>query len=260
MKGLGPARRTSLRPGTHRSIRTLRDRRGFTLLEIVITVSIIVFLFALGIGAVTDLLPRYRARQAALQFAAHVGQLRNRAVTDGVEYRVCLIEYDDDLKNGDHSKGEYWLEAGDRSLRSQTWDTLPVDDGDAIHTDGRIDLAEDGGPHEIPDVSIDEWTTLSGPDHGSGAESNQDCIVISPRGWVTNPNEDFGSSGYITVSFVNKLAAMKERSEVYEVSVARSGFARVDYSTASRFDDVASSTIGVDEASSVESSEASGGE
>ncbi len=230
-------------------------RAGFTLIELLITVSIIGVITAVGWGLVDDLLPRYRARQAALDFAAAVDMARTKAIFDGVEYRIWMVDFDNALGNADMANyGEYWIQAGNSSAGSSAWDTLPVDgNGDGFQSEGSVVISQ-GGEDAIPGVSIAQWDTISGP----SSSSSTDCIVFSPRGWVTNQNSDFSDNGYITIEFVNKEAYAKGLTEIYYVRIARGGFARVDFSNSDAYSDVEENGLGLDYSSST-ANESSGG-
>lgn len=229
-----------------------RSRRGLTLIEIAIVVAIIGVLAAIGFGSIREALPRYRTRQAALQFAGEVDRLRTLAIMNNRYYRVWLVEYDDAPTNpGTNSVGRYMLQA---LHPNGVWDTLPVDadvDGsDDATAEGDVWFAKGGNKDdEIPDVSILQWDTIGGPTFGARSASNENCIVFSPRGWLKNPDSDL-ADGFIHVDFINREAAVQGKSdEVYRVSVYRSGFARVDYLPETRFASVAANAIGVNEAS-----------
>jgi hypothetical protein len=125
------------------------------------------------------------------------------------------------------------------------------DDGsDDDVAEGTVDLSS-----TLQGVSLTPWDSLSGPAYSG--ESNADCIVISPRGWVVNPNGDFGSDGYITVEFLNKKALARGAEEKYQVRVSRSGMVRLDYNE-SLWQDV-DNPLGIDQRSSVISTASGGG-
>ena len=231
-------------------------RSGFTLIELMLTVAIIGILSAVGWAMVDDLLPRYRARRAALEFASWCDQSRLMSVVNGREYRICMMAADPSITTATDNIGLYYVQAGNKSKKSTLWDTLPIDGdtngtpptdsmSDVATSEGKVEISK-GGEDQLADVSID-YDSFDGPSHGSGALSNADCIVFSPRGWVTNPDSAFLDSGYISVDFVNKMAAIEGRTELYRVKVARSGFARVDYTTVGFFGDVDGRSLGLDD-------------
>ena len=94
----------------------LNRRSGFTLLEIVVTVAIVMILTTVGIGMSSDLIPRYRTRKAALTMATQMQQCRSLAVRTGRECSVWLIDYDSSLSDPDNNVGEYWVGLGDEAL------------------------------------------------------------------------------------------------------------------------------------------------
>ncbi len=234
----------------------IRERKAFTLIELLIVVAVIGIISAVGYTQASVLLPRYRTYQAARDFAANVQLLRQHAATDGIEYRVALVSYDEDFLtyNGGNG-GIYYLQAGNRDKESTRWEYLPTDalnDGsDDATGDGTVDLSVTN-----PDASMAPWSALSGPRY-SGTPNN-DCIVISPRGWLVNPNSDFDGSGYIVVEFINKEALRREIYEVYQVKIARSGMVRVDFNDA-LYSNVEGNSQGVDQGSSSSSSGSGGG-
>jgi type II secretory pathway pseudopilin PulG len=229
----------------------LGPRSAFSFIEIVLVVAIVTIISVIGYGSIQALLPRYRTRQAALSFASMADQLRTMAIVNNREYRIYLDSYDPfAFEAGSEPAGIYWLQAGNRASGSTSWDTLPLDadDGsDDSWSEGRVDISK-GGEDEIPGVSIVPWAVIVGPNHGAGAASNNDAIVFSPRGWVTNPNSDFGSygDGYIRVEFLNKRAYREGRTEIYAVRIARTGFARVDYSPTSMYAETAGMAVGTE--------------
>ena len=231
-----------------------RERKGFTLIELLIVVAIIGILSAAGYSQASVLLPRYRCYEAAREFASNFQLLRQHAATDGIEHRIALISYDTDHLSGDSDNvGTYYLQSGNRDVRTTRWEFLPtdsLDDGTDDETGfGTVDLA---ATH--PKVSIVPWTSLSGPNY-SGSP-NTDCIVISPRGWIVNPNGDFDSNGHITVEFINKSALNRSSVEIYQVKISRAGMVRIDYND-DLYADVEGNPQGIDEESSSSSASSS---
>lgn len=223
-------------------------RAGFTLLEIAVVVALMLILTSVGIGASREQLPRWRTRQAAQTFAGLVQQCRSMAVQANVECSIFLASADDDLGNPTDPGGEYWVGLGNRSSGSTTWDYLPADrlaDGaDNDTSQGIVDLGDRAGNYYARNVGIAEWQPLIGPGVG-----NNNRIVISPRGFVTNPAGDFDARGTIQITFVNKLAHHEGRTtEDWIVSVTRGGVVRLDDSEERRY---ATATYGTADRSGV---------
>ncbi len=234
----------------------VRNRKAFTLVELMIVVAIIGIASAVGYSQASVLLPRYRAYQAAREFASTIQLIRQHAATDGIEHRIALVSFDADyLDFQADNAGIYYVQSGNRSTKSTRWEFLPTDaltDGSDDEVGlGLIDLAVTN-----QDVSVVPWTALAGPSY-SGSPNN-DCIVISPRGWLVNPNSDFDSDGYIVVEFINKEALRREVVETYQVKVSRTGMVRLDFNDV-LFADVYGNSQGVDERSSSSSTGSGGG-
>ena len=197
----------------------IHQRRGFTLIELMIVVAIFSILAVVGFGMTRDTLPRYRAQGAAAQFAGNVAKCRMAAIRSGYECRILMSDYDDkpSLLTSDNT-GEYYLQLGNKNINSDEFETLPTS---LMEIKGHFTLAK-GSTDYKRNVSIMDWGTLNGT---SGAGS--DSIVFSPRGFVANPASDF-SSGYITIKFVNKVAYADGIEDVYKVQIARSGMTRTE--------------------------------
>ncbi len=215
-------------------------RRGFTLLEIVVTVGIALVLTSIGIGLSDEMIPRFRTRKAAMTLSSHMQQCRNIAVRSGRECSIWMLSYDSDLTSPETNYGEYWVGLGDSSLESSSWDYLPIDaedDGsDDSRYEGTIDLADEDSQYYSRRVSISDWGTITGP--GSG---NSNRIVFNSRGFVSNPVGDF-TDGHITITFVNEISNAKGRAENFSVILSRSGMSRVNSTEMDRYDGLASGT------------------
>ena len=107
---------------------------------------------------------------------------------------------------------------GNKDLNADEFETLPTDD---IGEQGTWDIGS-GSKDKLRRVSIMEYETITGP---SSAGSNS--IVFSPRGFLTNPAGDF-NDGYITISFVNKVAYSKGISDIFKVNIGRTGMTRIE--------------------------------
>ncbi|MED5373102.1 MAG: GspH/FimT family pseudopilin [Myxococcota bacterium] len=200
-----------------------RPRRGFTLIELLVVISIIGIIVVLGVGSTREQLPRFRSVQVAKDLRQDVMSLRNTAVEQGLETRLLLVEADSASDDPDSANAGSWrLQVGDKAMDSRTWTDL----GDAGR--GVVDLSQDGR-HYSRGVSLDEWEPLSGPWTG-----NSSAIVFSPRGWVSNPSDDFGSDGYITLTVVNKEAWRSGVDDHIDLKLSRSGNVTMTTSLGSR--------------------------
>ncbi len=211
----------------------MRGRRGVTLVEIAIVVAIIGVLAAIGAGLLTELIPSWRARRAALDFQAHAESARAMAVADNVQYRVYFTETDADPASGALNYGEYWVQRGDEPSHSTAWDTLPVDMSgtDNMQEEGHVNIQKDQ-EDSLPGVS------LRTPDAAlAGVDTWGDSLVFNPRGQLDNPASDFACDanndgsvdGYFCVTFVNKKALAKGRTDSWTVVVSRAGMTRMQH-------------------------------
>ncbi len=218
-----------------------RDQRGFTLLEVMIVMAIVMILTAWGMFMSRDMLPRYRTRDAAMTFASHVELCQNLAVRANKECSILMVEHDSALTDLDSNAGEYWIGLGNKSLNSNTWDYLPVDtisdSTDDAFVEGQIDISDTNSEYYSRRVGLEEWEGITGP--GTG---NADRIVFSPRGFVTNPSEDFTEEGQIVITFVNKVVRANGTVEDFTVSISRAGMARVDSNRRDAYDGLTSGT------------------
>ena len=203
-----------------------RKRSGFTLLEVVIAVSILGTLAALGWGTMQEHLPRFRLVRTAKQFRADLIKMRQIAVQTNREAKMLLLSSSGDCTDGSSWGGSWQLSVGNRSLGSTTWDLLPVDsleDGsDDNQTLGVVDLS-DFGDERGYDICFRQWGNILGPTMGN----NQDSIVFGPRGWLRNPSADFNSRGYLEFMFVNQDAYRSGLVDSLKVQVSRSGMIRL---------------------------------
>ncbi len=196
-----------------------RTRQGFTLIELMIVVAIFSILAVTGFGLTRNTMPRYRAKRGAETFASNVATCRMAAIRSGVECRILMSDYDDKpatISAG--NAGLYYIQLGNNNVQSDEFETLPTS---LMEVEGTWDISEDSTNY-LRNVSIMQWDTINGTT-GAGANS----IVFSPRGFVANPSSDF-SSGYITISFVNKLAYADGIQDIYKVQIARSGMTRIE--------------------------------
>jgi prepilin-type N-terminal cleavage/methylation domain-containing protein len=218
-----------------------RANKGFTLIELILVVAIFLVVTVLGFGLTRDTMPRYRARKGAVLFAGHLSLCRMIAVETNKECRILMSDFDSSPANLSTAQvGKYFIQVGNKDLNSDSFDTLPTDD---INEKGTWDISP-SSTDKLRRVSILEWDTISGP---TAAGSNS--IVFSPRGFLTNPAGDF-IDGYITISFVNKVAYSKGISDIFRVRIGRTGMTRITNPLMN--DPYASSAPGTDATSSGE--------
>ncbi|MBK7754945.1 MAG: GspH/FimT family pseudopilin [Deltaproteobacteria bacterium] len=201
-------------------------RTGTTLTELMVVLSIIGLMAAIGLGTVKDQIPRFRMVRAAKQLASDISALRNTAIEQNRETRLLLVAADSSWESpGASNIGEWWMQVGDLPLGSSQWDTFPADaqeDGvDDSFALGQVVITEDGDD-EVPGVSLKPWDPLAGP--GAG---NVSAIVFSPRGWLSNPPGDFNARGYIELTLVNIAAKRGGVDDLITVRIARSGMVRL---------------------------------
>ena len=206
-----------------------KRKAGFTVLELAVILALVGLLAGLTHGSVKKLLPRYRMIQVAKDLRNDIHALRFTAIEQNREVRVHLVASDADWSQaGPDTVGEWWLQVGNKNLRSNEWDTLPVDmeaDGsDDQMARGRVEISWQG-EDQISGVSLKPWGQLSGP-----GSRNVDSIVFSPRGYVINPASDFDSDGYITLTLVNKRASAYGLEDSVDIRIARSGMVRMESS------------------------------
>lgn len=191
------------------------NRKGFTLLELVVVIGIIVIISGLAAGSMRELAPRMRAQSAAEQFAKDLNTARMYAMMNNVETRVQITDYDSNPSDPGDGKGAWQVELGNSTLNSTSWDILPKDVGgvsdDSI---GRADLSK--GQWERRNVGMvepDVW-----------------FIYFNPGGWVSNDEVDFAyadDASSIDVEFSNK-AYDGPGKDVYRVKIYRGGMTRID--------------------------------
>ncbi len=193
-----------------------------TLIEISIVVAISGILAAIGGSMMTKLIPGWRTRRAAKEFASLVSQCRNLAVAQDLECRVRLDTYDTDLTDA-VGAGKYFVELGNLSTNSTSWDILPFEDpgtgSDERQGEGTVDIGV-GGEDMLGGVSIDNWGSITG--------INGNDIVFSPRGFLRNPAGDFADSGYLSVTFVNGRARAEGAVDDWKVRISRGGLVRIE--------------------------------
>jgi prepilin-type N-terminal cleavage/methylation domain-containing protein len=192
-----------------------RRARGFTLLELVVTIALAAIIASIGWVSTRDQLPRYRLQKAAKLLRNDITQVRNEAIFRGKETRLALQRAGGTCDADTPATGAWLLQIGDKPVGSTVWDTFPADaqsDGtDDDKAQGTVDLAS--GERSAKHICLEDWGTL-------GLAPNEDAIVFNSRGWVRNPDVDY-ASGFIGLTLVNTDA--RGRRETVDLLIAKSG-------------------------------------
>lgn len=202
-----------------RRLSVRRQRRGVTLVEIAIVVAIVGILAAIGNAYLTPMLPSWRARKAAKEFASKIDYARSLAVAERNPYRVRIDAWDTDLDDPKSYVGAYSIAAANPAGSVADWDVLPREAGgvDDQQGEGKIDFSE-GTADPLPGVGI---APIDDPPLGDNA------IVFNSRGLLENSAGDFNDAGTIDVVFVNKRARAEGADDEWTVCITRAGMVRV---------------------------------
>ena len=217
-----------MRTSSSRNPRHHRD--GFTIIEVVIVVAILVAIASIGWGSLSSQMPRFRMLRAAKEMKSDIETLRMKAISSGHETKLVMESYDEDLDTVDSYGGSWRLQTGNLSMNSTRWEDLPGE--------GLVDMGPDGNRKERG-VGLQYWGGLTGP-----GSNNTDSIVFTPRGWVANPAADFDSDGYITLTLINKFARVDGITDEAYLRVARSGYVRLETSLGDEREDHGAGTDG----------------
>ena len=197
-----------------------RRRHGFTLIELFFTLVLISVLSTFAMNSMRDILPRFRTRQAAREFANAVQTARIQAIQNNKEARVRITDYDTTAERHYSANAGAWIvELGDKTIGSSSWTTVEFT---------KYDVSK-GAEQYKKHVSL---SYDSGDISGPSTCSCTDSIVFTPAGKLLNPTSDFESEGDIRLTFVNKAALADNVTDNFDVRVYRAGMARVDPSLA----------------------------
>ena len=179
-----------------------KKQAGFSLIEMMVVVALFGIFAALAYPSLTPLIPRFRLNRAVAEFTSEVQNARMMAIAEATEYRVCLMDKDDDPDNAAASSthGGYRIDKGNAMSGSSIW------------TQYKSTFFLYNSDNYYNGVSLVYWTPIGGP--GAG---NDDCIVLSPKGWLDNPASDF-DGGFIYIHFRNKVASPLEDIRTVRIS------------------------------------------
>ena len=204
-----------------------RNRKGFTMIEIIVALGILIALAGIGWGTMQEFLPRFRLVRIAKQFRSELISMRQIAVQTNRETKFHLLAH----SGGDCTDTTMWggsweMSVGDQVMGSRVWDLLPEDtmeDGvDDEQGDAFVSFFR-GGTESGKDVCFEDWGRLTGPLTGN----NRDSIIFSPRGWLRNPSVDFNTNGYMEFHFHNQEAGRIGVFDVVKVQISRAGMIRL---------------------------------
>lgn len=200
-----------------------RARRGVTMLEIAIVVSIVGIMTAIGASYLSPMLPSWRTRRAANEFASRVELARQAAIANGTTYRIRIEITDPDLDGTSTNVGTYSVAEANPDGSPVQWDVLPTEDGgvdDEQGDEGWVDFSI-GTSSALAGVSIQPFGDIKPDDR---------AILIDSRGFLANGSPEFGPGGTIDVTFVNKPARQRGTVDDWTVCVSRSGMTRISSS------------------------------
>jgi len=212
----------------HRRATALRS--GFTMIELLIVVSIIGILSALGMWRTREIIPRMKTRHVARDFANDMEMVRMRAIMSNRETRLRITDYDTNATSLNSAYAGAWiLELGNKKTGSTSWTTI---------TNSTYDISASGN-QDTKHVSL-SYTggDLSGPTTCTCTDS----VVFNPMGRVLNPATDFTSNGDISITFINKIGRANGVVDDYDVRLYRSGMVRVDNALSNMYSNDAGGT------------------
>jgi len=197
-------------------------RKGFTMIELMIVMSIVSILTAAAIFSSRTIMPSWRTHQAAKNFAAHVEEARALAIMHDREAMVEIIDSDSDPTDEGFGAGHYQVSVGNKNMDADFWDVLPFEDSDGTDNgqgEGDFDFGKDGR-HELGGVTL--------------VEPDTDQLVFDPRGFVANDASDFthSESGAIEYVFMNK----RDTADAWSVLIFRGGMVRLENAKGRQFE------------------------
>ena len=214
------------------------------MVELAIVVAIIGILSALAGWQAQAMVPKFRSKAAAQEFAKYVDLCRTLAIRSNRECKITLLSWDSSPTSvATTNYGSYSISLGNASMNSLTWDLLEIDtyengdNSDDMQAMGVIDIGQSGQQKQNK-VSI----RYTNGDIGGPRTGLDNSIVFAPRGYLENPATDFSATGYIEVEFVNKLALSEGINDVFVVMISRMGMTRLDNHIGRRYEQYVSGT------------------
>jgi prepilin-type N-terminal cleavage/methylation domain-containing protein len=158
--------------------RSTKNVCGFTLVEVMVVVSMIAILAAIAIPAFSSWMPDYRLRSAARDLYSNLQRAKMGAIKNNAQWRVYF--------DNTTSPGRYFLLSGNGG---DGWDT-PVPLGGTDEVEMTFNLSD----YEGVDYGNGNATTqLDGGSFGSSIDYNIDAGVPTP------PSTNFTSRGTVNL-------------------------------------------------------------
>ena len=170
---------------------------GFTILELLVVLGIVVALFGLTLPFMVDGLDRRRAETARDRIAALISQARSTARSDAVAIAIVCAEGGDRLTarrfdpdagslstDGDDIESEIDpVDVGERDERAilETWATLPLDSGIRCFEVPERGFADDAAADDVVRL-LDGSPPSESREVGWGSETR--LLVILPDGYT----------------------------------------------------------------------------
>lgn len=198
-------------------MRTLRNSRGYTMIELMIVIAIIAIVAAISIPNLTVWLSRTRLNNAVTRLERSVVVARKMALTERAEYCLSLSS-DTGWADGDSENYLIGVTVAVRDASSESWQlvTSPVELGSWTNdpsTELYKGISMEGDP---------TTTTLFGDTNACQG------LLFNNRGYLTNATADFafpcGGAQCAKITLRNKVQSFVEQRTLW---IDRGGNVRV---------------------------------